>query len=186
MKALAFAAAILAASSALAADAPHTVSAAPVRWLYISGTITAGTASYVETGVRKAEAEGASAVVIQLDTPGGLLSATWDLVETELNAKVPIVVWVGPRGAHAGSAGVFITLAANVAAMAPATRIGAAHPVGLGEPESDPAGLAPARGMTNGAAGCLTRPSNIRDRLVSRRLGQPAPVAPAGACADYG
>src|SRR5207253_1968215 len=103
-------------------------------------------------------AEGASAVVIQLDTPGGLLSATWDLVETELNAKVPIVVWVGPRGAHAGSAGVFITLAANVAAMAPATRIGAAHPVGLGEPEPDsPPPAAPVRAMTNGAAGFVFR-----------------------------
>ena len=136
----------LAGGTALAAATPepaHTVSAAPVRWMYVSGTITAGTASYVERGVRKAEAEGASAVVIQLDTPGGLVSASWDLVETELNAKVPIVVWVGPRGAHAGSAGVFLTLAANVAAMAPATRIGAAHPIGVGEPDDDRSPFAP-------------------------------------------
>ena len=136
------------------AEPPHTVSAAPVRWLYVNGTITAGTASYIADGVHQAETEGAAAVIIQLDTPGGLLQATWDLVETELNAKVPIVVWVGPRGAHAGSAGAFITLAANVAAMAPATRIGAAHPVGLGEPDSEPA---PARTTTSGVVGFVFR-----------------------------
>jgi membrane-bound serine protease (ClpP class) len=69
---------------------------------------------------------------VQLDTPGGLLSATRDIVQEELSAKVPIVFWVGPPGARAGSAGVFLTLAAHVAAMAPSTNIGAAHPVGIG------------------------------------------------------
>lgn len=88
-------------------------------------------AEYIQTAIKKAEADGATALVIELDTPGGLLTSTRAIVRDIMNAKVPIVVYVAPRGARAGSAGVFITLAANVAAMAPSTNIGAAHPVEL-------------------------------------------------------
>ena len=86
----------------------------------------------------EAEAQGAEALLIRLDTPGGLLAATRDIVQAELSAKVPVVVWVGPPGARAGSAGVFITLAGHIAAMAPSSNIGAAHPVGVGGDAKDP------------------------------------------------
>jgi len=82
-------------------------------------------------GIARAERDGAPAVVIAMDTPGGLLSSTREIVQAELAATVPVIVYVTPSGARAGSAGVFITLAAHVAAMAPGTNIGAAHPVGV-------------------------------------------------------
>src|SRR5206468_11558450 len=97
--------------------------------------VTWGTASPAFTGrvqdaVARAEADHASALVIQLDTPGGLLPSMKAIVKDILAAPVPVIVYVAPSGAGAGSAGVFITLAAHVAAMAPGTNIGAAHPVG--------------------------------------------------------
>ena len=76
-----------------------------------------------------AEREGAEALIIVLDTPGGTLDATQKITEHMLNARVPVVVFVSPKGAGAGSAGTFILLAANVAAMAPGTTVGAAHPI---------------------------------------------------------
>lgn len=93
-------------------------------------------AEYISTSIKKAEGGGACALIIELDTPGGLLTSTRAIVRDIMNAKVPIVVYVAPRGARAGSAGVFITLAAHVAAMAPSTNIGAAHPVELEERRS--------------------------------------------------
>jgi membrane-bound serine protease (ClpP class) len=122
-------------TAAPATDGAHTVATdSTVEWVKVDSEITNATASYIKRGLQKAEEQGSDAFVIELDTPGGLVSATWDIVESELNSNVPVIVWVSPRGAHAGSAGVFITLAANVAAMAPGTRIGAAHPVGIPNP----------------------------------------------------
>ncbi|MBI4373847.1 MAG: nodulation protein NfeD [Deltaproteobacteria bacterium] len=91
------------------------------------------TAEYIEKGIERAEREGDLAIVIQLDTPGGLLSSTRTVVKKILNSQVPVIVYVAPSGARAGSAGVFITLASHIAAMAPSTNIGAAHPVEFGE-----------------------------------------------------
>lgn len=91
------------------------------------------TAEYIQEAIDRAEQEGDEALVIQLDTPGGLLSSTRIIVKRILNAEVPIVVYVAPSGSRAGSAGVFITLASHIAAMAPSTNIGAAHPVEFGE-----------------------------------------------------
>lgn len=88
---------------------------------------------YVDWAIDKSEKDGAAALLIELDTPGGLLTSTRKIVKSMMNADVPIIVYVGPSGARAGSAGVFITLAAHVAAMAPSTNIGAAHPVSLKE-----------------------------------------------------
>jgi len=93
--------------------------------------ITPVAVEYIETSIKKAEADGAAALLIELDTPGGLLSSTRRIVKDIMNATVPVIVYVAPSGARAGSAGVFITLAAHVAAMAPSTNIGAAHPVSL-------------------------------------------------------
>jgi membrane-bound serine protease (ClpP class) len=91
-------------------------------------------AGYLEDGIAKAQRDGASAVVITLDTPGGDLSQTRRIVKSILGAPLPVIVWVSPQGAHAASAGTFITLAGHVALMAPGTNIGAASPVtGSGE-----------------------------------------------------
>jgi membrane-bound serine protease (ClpP class) len=97
----------------------------------LRGSIDPGSGRFLIDAIHEAEASGAEALIVRLDTPGGLLSTTRDVVQAELSAKVPIVFWVGPPGARAGSAGVFLTLAAHVAAMAPSTNIGAAHPVGI-------------------------------------------------------
>ena len=91
------------------------------------------TQQYVVEAIERSESDGAVCLVIMLDTPGGLLESTRAIVKRMMGAKVPIAVYVAPSGSRAGSAGVFITLAAHVAAMAPSTNIGAAHPVVVGE-----------------------------------------------------
>lgn len=95
----------------------------------LEGVVDAGSGAYLKDCVARAEAEGADALLVRLDTPGGSLEATRVIVRAFLASRVPVLVWVGPPGAHAGSAGVFITLASHLAAMAPGTNIGAAHPV---------------------------------------------------------
>lgn len=97
----------------------------------IDGTINPVTASFIHDGIEKAKKEKAECLVIHLNTPGGLLKSTRVIVTDLLDSPVPVIVYVSPGGAHAGSAGVFITMAAHIAAMAPATNIGAAHPVAL-------------------------------------------------------
>jgi len=98
----------------------------------VSGIINPVTADYVIRGIAAAEKQSAELCVIQLDTPGGLDTAMRDMVQSIVNSKVPIAVYVSPAGARAASAGVFITVAAHIAAMAPGTAIGAASPVSLG------------------------------------------------------
>ncbi|MFO7599467.1 MAG: nodulation protein NfeD [Candidatus Desulfacyla sp.] len=98
----------------------------------LEGPINPGTAMYVIRGLEKAEEERAGVAIIRLDTPGGLASSMRSIIKAILNSPVPVVVYVGPRGAGAASAGVMITVAGHVAAMAEGTNIGAAHPVGAG------------------------------------------------------
>ena len=95
----------------------------------IDGSINQASAEYLIDAIERAEEEGAAAVLIELDTPGGFVLDTQDIIQSMLNASVPTIVYVTPRGASATSAGTFITLAANVAAMMPGTSIGAAHPL---------------------------------------------------------
>lgn len=97
--------------------------------LRATGTVDSVFAGYLADGIRGAEQGAASAVVIELDTPGGSLDSTWQIVQTLEGARVPTIVWVSPAGARAASAGTFITLAANLAYMAPGTNIGAASPI---------------------------------------------------------
>src|SRR5688572_4412382 len=110
---------------------PSTLAAQKVISMKIDGSINPAIASFIHDGIEKAKEEKASCLLIHLNTPGGLLKSTRVIVSDMLDSPVPIVVYVSPGGAHAGSAGVFITLAANIAAMAPGTNIGAAHPVAL-------------------------------------------------------
>ena len=99
--------------------------------LHVKGTINPVLIDYIERGIDHAEETNAVACIIQLDTPGGLDTSMRDIVKEIVNARVPVVVYVAPSGARAASAGVFITMAAHVAVMAPNTAIGAAHPVAI-------------------------------------------------------
>src|SRR5215471_8711220 len=95
-------------------------------------------ADYVRSGIARAKAIGARAVVLRINTPGGLLDSMRDMVGAILDSDVPVITWVGPNGARAASAGFFVLLAGDVAAMAPGTNTGAAHPVsGSGEKIQD-------------------------------------------------
>ena len=94
-----------------------------------TGVVDQIMSNYLREGIARGVEEGAAAVVIELDTPGGSLEATREIVQSQLSAEVPVMVWVGPAGARAASAGTFLTLAAHVASMAPATNIGAATPI---------------------------------------------------------
>ena len=100
----------------------------------IDGSINQASAEYLIDAIKRAETEDASAVLIELDTPGGFVVDTQDIIQAMLNSTVPTIVYVTPRGASATSAGTFITIAANIAAMMPGTSIGAAHPVIPGAP----------------------------------------------------
>ena len=100
-----------------------------VLHLEYHGAIHGGTVEVIKEGLKKAQKENYQCFIYEMDTPGGTVSATREIVKLMLNSEVPMVVYVGPSGARAGSAGTFITMAGNIAAMAPGTNIGAAHPV---------------------------------------------------------
>ena len=106
-----------------------------IKVLQVKGTIVPIVADYIDRGISEAEDENATVCIIELDTPGGLLGATEEIVQRIMNADVPVVVYVSPKGAWAASAGTFITLSAHIAAMTPGSTIGAAHPVAGGGEE---------------------------------------------------
>lgn len=101
-----------------------------VKLAVFKGPVTPVLASYLDRAIANAEADGAAAVILQLDTPGGSVDVTKEITQRMHDSTVPVIVYVAPRGAHAGSAGTFITLAGHAAAMAPGSSIGAASPVG--------------------------------------------------------
>ncbi|UKJ07209.1 NfeD family protein [Solitalea lacus] len=113
---------------------PAILFAQKVVEISIDETINPVSAAYVSKGIEYASKERAECLLIQLNTPGGLLKSTRVIVSAILESPVPVVVYVSPGGAHAGSAGVFITLSAHIAAMAPGTNIGAAHPINIQGP----------------------------------------------------
>jgi len=127
--------ALLAAAPALAAAkgaAPVPERRGTVAVARIDGSINPASSDYLQRAIEEAAASDAVILLIELDTPGGLVASTQDIIQAMLASRVPIVVYVAPQGAWAGSAGTFITLAGHVAAMAPGSSIGAAHPVGIG------------------------------------------------------
>jgi membrane-bound serine protease (ClpP class) len=103
----------------------------------VSGSINPAVAEFLEKGISKASADEVSCIIVEMDTPGGLAESMREIVKAIFASKVPVVVYVAPSGARAASAGVMITMAADIAAMAPGTNIGAAHPVGAGGKEID-------------------------------------------------
>ncbi len=130
----------------------------------LDGTINPATAEYIINSISRAEAEKASALVIEMDTPGGLLESTRKIVQGILGSSVPVIVYIAPSGARAGSAGVFITLSANIAAMAPGTNIGAAHPVGGGAEDTT---SVMSEKVTNDAAAFVRAIAQKRNRNVT-------------------
>jgi len=100
-----------------------------INVITIDGSINPASSDYLQGAIAQSESDGAEALLIELDTPGGLLSSTKDIIQAMLNAEVPVIVFVSPKGAWAASAGTFITLAGHIAAMAPGTSIGAASPI---------------------------------------------------------
>ena len=130
---------VLAALAVLTVTLPAAVSLAapPVSLIELDGAITPITVRLLDTAIGRARTERAQALVVMLNTPGGLERSMRSMVQSILNSDVPVIVYVGPTGARAASAGVFITMAGHVAAMAPATNIGAAHPVAAGGGQMD-------------------------------------------------
>jgi len=104
-------------------------SAAHINLITIDGMINSWTSEYLQDAIAQSESDGAEALLVELDTPGGVLQDTKDMIQAMLNSKIVVIVYVTPKGAWAASAGTFITLAANIAAMAPGTSIGAASPI---------------------------------------------------------
>ena len=112
-----------------------SASSPTIEILHVEGTIVPVVADYIDRGISHAEDENATVCIIELNTPGGLLTATEKIVQRIMNADVSVVVYVSPKGAWAASAGTFITLSAHIAAMTSGTTIGAAHPVAAGGEE---------------------------------------------------
>jgi membrane-bound serine protease (ClpP class) len=135
-----------------------------VQVLPTTGIVDNVMAGYLADGIARADRDGAVAVVIELDTPGGSLEATKHIVSTLLEAPLPIIVWVAPAGGYAASAGTFITLAAHAAYMAPGTRIGAATPVG-GQGEDIPGALG--QKVLNDSIAFITSIAETRGRPVA-------------------
>src|SRR5262249_912598 len=118
--------------SAQANDTAPDPATAHVNLIVVDATINPAVADFIHESINRSAQEGAQALIIQLDTPGGLLNSTKSIVKDILGAPLPVIIYVAPSGAGAGSAGVFITMSGHIAAMAPGTTIGAAHPVGGG------------------------------------------------------
>ncbi|MBU0520480.1 nodulation protein NfeD [bacterium] len=117
--------------------------AVTVKTIEVDGVIHPASANFIQRAIEEANAANAEALLIELDTPGGLMDSMRDIIKAMLASDVPVIVYVSPSGSRAGSAGVFITMAAHIAAMAPGTNIGAAHPVsmGMGGGEQDSTGV---------------------------------------------
>lgn len=138
------------------------LTAATVHVVNFNGSINPASANYLHTALNAASEAGAECVIIRLNTPGGLLSSTRDIVSDLLTSPIPVIVYVAPSGSQAASAGVFVTLASNFAAMAPGTNIGAAHPV-LMEGQMDSIMM---QKSTNDAAAFIRSISEKRHRNV--------------------
>ncbi|MCO5143709.1 MAG: ATP-dependent Clp protease proteolytic subunit [Oligoflexia bacterium] len=155
--------------------------ASDIALIQVEGTINPGSASYIIQSVRHANEKEFQALVIELNTPGGLLSSTRDIIQSISSSKIPVAVYVGPSGASATSAGALIALSANYILMAPGTNIGAAHPVGSGGEDvkgamgdkvtNDTAALARAQAELRG------RDAKIAEEIVTKSISHSAEEA---------
>ena len=136
-----------------------------VTVITVNGVINPASSEYIRGAIEKSEAEGVPSLVILLDTPGGLVSSMREITQDIMNSSIPVIVYVYPPGAHAGSAGVFITLAAHIAAMAPGTNIGAASVITLGM-ATDSSNATMMRKATNDAVAFIKSIAEERGRNV--------------------
>lgn len=144
---------------------PAPLKAADILVIDIKDAISPPIATYIIESIDEAVDTNKAAIVIRLDTPGGLDTAMRDIIQKELNANVPVVVYVSPKGARAASAGALIALASDVAAMAPGTNIGAAHPVGIG-------GAGDTEGKDSTMAEKVTNDAVAYARSIARERGR--------------
>jgi membrane-bound serine protease (ClpP class) len=135
-----------------------------INVLHVKGTINPVLANYIQKGIERSEKDKAVACIIQMDTPGGLDTAMRDIVQDILDARIPVIVYVSPQGARAASAGVFITMSAHIAAMAPSTAIGAAHPVSIGAEGEQQISSEMAEKVVNDAAAYIRGIASSRGR----------------------
>ena len=140
----------------------------PIVTLEIKGAIGVATTMQLEAALSRARKENAALVVMSLDTPGGLVASTRDIIQAMLASPVPIAVYVSPSGARAASAGTYMAYAAHVSAMAPGTHLGAATPVQLGPPGGTPGSPAPAK--RDGDPGRKDAPADSRDAMERKVL----------------
>lgn len=159
-RAVGLAGALIAAVSLLPLPASAQASSATIVELRLDGVVDPFMANFVTGGIRRATDEGARAVLLTIDTPGGLGSSMREITQAILNADVPVIGYVSPAGARAASAGTFILLACNIAAMAPGTNVGAAHPVGI-------SGAIESQKTTNDAAASIRSIAEERGRNAS-------------------
>jgi membrane-bound serine protease (ClpP class) len=163
---------LLAAGLALLVAAPafSQSKASDVVVISLTGTVDPLSARYVERGIRTATNEKASAVLIRIDTPGGLSSSMRSIVQAISTSSVPVVCWVGPTGARAASAGAIILLGCPVAAMAPGTNVGAAHPVGFSGQVLDEKITNDAAAYARALAEAHHRDADIAERMVRQSI----------------
>jgi len=161
---------------------------APVSVLTVKGVINPVSAEYLIDGITEAHNGGYQAVIIELDTPGGLDDSMRDIIKSMINTKIPVIVYVHPSGARAASAGAFITIASDIAVMTPGTNIGAASPVSLGE-QMDETMKAK---VSNDAAAYITgladnngRNAEIARRMVTEAISIPAEEALSDDIIDF-
>lgn len=137
----------------------------PIYLAEVKGPIVPVMGDFIDRSIEQAEKDQALLLILRINTPGGLYSSTQEIVERMLNAQVPIVVYIAPSGSWAASAGTFITLAAHISVMAPATRLGAASPVSLGGSGAQPSEVME-RKITEDAAAMIRSIATLRQRNV--------------------
>lgn len=147
-------------------DGPAAKLSGKVALVAFDAIVNPGMANFVIESIERAQEENAQFILIEMDTPGGLVSSTQKMVQAIMGASIPVVVYVTPSGAHAASAGTFITMAAHVAAMAPATRIGAAHPVTGSGQDPEQSGRHMARKVENDLLAMVEGIAKERNRNV--------------------
>jgi membrane-bound serine protease (ClpP class) len=138
-----------------------------VRVVDIDGTITPAMASYVDRSMKSAQRDNVDAIVLHINTPGGLSTAMDDIVNDILQSEVPVIAWVGPTNARAASAGVYITYATHIASMAPGTNIGSASPIQLGGDGEQTGETTSERKVMNDAVARIENLAKLRDRNVN-------------------
>ncbi len=168
-----------------AAQAPSSASAqAPIRGVVLEETIDPATAQFVTRRLKDADREGAQAFIIQMDTPGGLMSSMHDIIREMESARVPTVVWVGPSGSRAGSAGAFISAASDLLYMAPGTNIGSATPISSTGEDLDAKIRNDAAAQIYALAEAKDRNAEAFRRMVTEGANYPASQAVADGIAD--